>query len=147
MTSDAMVEEIIHENHLMAIIIRGNYHEEGIHFFTPPEFSQQLAYMHHPAGKLIDPHIHNPVPREVHYTKEVLVIRKGKLKVDFYSENQQYIKSRLLNEGDIILLSEGGHGFEVIEEVEMYEIKQGPYAGENDKTRFKQKKENINFNI
>ena len=28
------------------------------------------------------------------------------------------------------------HGFQVLEPVEMIEIKQGPYSGENDKTRF-----------
>ena len=97
---------------------------------------KQLAYMKHPKGKRIDAHTHNVVPREVSYTKEVLVIRKGKLRVDFYEDNQTYIESHIVEQGDIILLAFGGHGFECLEEVEMIEIKQGPYLGEQDKVRF-----------
>jgi mannose-6-phosphate isomerase-like protein (cupin superfamily) len=108
----------------------------GIHFFTPDDFSQQLAYMSHPQNKTIAPHVHNPVRREVHLTKEVLFIRKGKLRVDFYNDKQEYLESRILNGGDVILLASGGHGFTMLEDTEMFEVKQGPYAGENDKTRF-----------
>ncbi|HSW61451.1 MAG TPA: hypothetical protein VLJ60_11665, partial [bacterium] len=78
----------------------------------------------------------NHNPREVVYTQEVLVMRKGKLRVDFYDNERNYLESRILEAGDVILLASGGHGFEVIEDVEMIEVKQGPYAGENDKTRF-----------
>ncbi|MDI6716138.1 MAG: hypothetical protein QME63_04250 [Actinomycetota bacterium] len=131
-----MIENIIHKEGLLSIIIRGSYSKPGITFFTPDDLSQQLAYMNHPAGKIIQPHVHNPVPREVHYTQEVLFIKKGKLRVDFYDDEQNYLTSRILEAGDVILLATGGHGFEVLEEVEMIEVKQGPYAGENDKTRF-----------
>ena len=132
-----MIEKIEFEDELIAIIVRNNFDQEGIHFFTPDDFSQQLAFMKHPKGKIIEPHIHNPVTRQVHYTKEVLFIRKGKLKVDFFNDAKIYLESRVLHEGDVILLSTGGHGFEVLEEVEMFEVKQGPYAGDMDKTRFK----------
>jgi hypothetical protein len=121
---------------LMAVIMRGDFDEPGIHFFTPGELSQQLAYMRHPAGKVIEPHIHKPVPREVQYTQEVLLIKRGKLRVDFYDEQQRYLDSRILQAGDVILLAVGGHGFEVLEEIEMIEVKQGPYAGDQDKERF-----------
>lgn len=131
-----MIENIINDGILLAIIIRSDFNKEGIHFFTPDDFCQQLAYMHHPTGKIIEPHVHNPVKREIHYTKEVLFIKRGKLRVDFYTNSRQYIESRILNCGDVILLSEGGHGFEVLEELEMFEVKHGPYAGEQDKTRF-----------
>jgi mannose-6-phosphate isomerase-like protein (cupin superfamily) len=131
-----MLKKITHNNQLLAIIISNKFDEPGIHFFTPNEFSQQLAFMKHPKGKIIQAHVHNPVPREVHYTQEVLFIRKGKLRVDFYTENQKYIESQILETGDVILLSEGGHAFEMLEETEMIEVKQGPYVGERDKTRF-----------
>lgn len=135
-----MVENIKHNDELLAIIIYNNFNKQGIHFFTPNELSQQLAYMRHPTGKIIEPHVHNPVPREVHYTQEVLFIKKGKIKVDFYDTQQNYLESRTLETGDVILLATGGHGFEVLEEIEMIEVKQGPYAGEVDKTRFIGKK-------
>lgn len=121
---------------ILAIIIKATYNKDGITFVTPDDFSQQLAYMHHPAGHVILPHIHNEVKREILYTKEVLVIKKGKLRCDFYTDDKQYIKSECVESGDVILLASGGHGFECIEETEMIEIKQGPYAGEFDKERF-----------
>lgn len=131
-----MIENIIHNNQIYAIIIRNDYSKDGVEFFTPDEFSQQLAFMKHPKGKLIQPHLHNAVARAVHYTKEVLVVRKGTLRVDFYDDDKNFLESRELHSGDIILLAFGGHGFECIEDVEMVEIKQGPYLGEADKVRF-----------
>jgi mannose-6-phosphate isomerase-like protein (cupin superfamily) len=92
--------------------------------------------MHHPKGKVIEPHIHNEVPRNITLTQEVLFIRRGKLRVDFYNNRRDYLESRVLEEGDVILLSSGGHGFETLEELEMIEVKQGPYAGGRDKVRF-----------
>jgi mannose-6-phosphate isomerase-like protein (cupin superfamily) len=133
----APIECVVHANCLLAIIVTARFHDPGIHFLTPGEFSQQLAFMSHPAGKVIEAHVHNRVAREVHYTQEVLVIRKGRLRVDFYDHRQVYLRSSVLEAGDAILLIEGGHGFEVIEDVEMIEVKQGPYVGEQDKTRFK----------
>ncbi len=121
---------------LLAIIIRNNYKSEGVDFITPDEYSQQLAYMHHPTGKVIDAHVHNPVHRNVVLTQEVLFIKKGKLRVDFYDDYKDYLESRILESGDTVLLASGGHGFKVLEEVEMIEVKQGPYSGELDKIRF-----------
>jgi mannose-6-phosphate isomerase-like protein (cupin superfamily) len=131
-----MVEKIEHGKQLLAIIISHEFNEEGIHFFTPVDFSQQLAYMHHQPGKIIEPHTHNPVTRQVSYTQEVLFIKRGKVRVDFYDKARKPLLSRILEKGDVILLAAGGHGFEVLEELEMIEVKQGPYMGEMDKTRF-----------
>ena len=131
-----MIKTIRHNDKILAIIIPAGYSKNGVEFFTPNDFSQQLAYMKHEAGNKIDAHVHNVISREVLYTKEVLVIRKGKLRVDFYDDDKFYLESHVINAGDIILLAYGGHGFEVLEEVEMVEIKQGPYLGEQDKIRF-----------
>ena len=131
-----MFETIKVGDQLFAIIVSRDFDKSGIHFFTPDDLSQQLAYMRHPAGKVIDPHIHNPVHRNVQYTQEVLFIKRGRLRVDFYDNSQRYLESRILQAGDVILLATGGHGFEVLEEIEMIEVKQGPYAGDDDKTRF-----------
>lgn len=131
-----MLEHIKHQKDLLAIIVRNGFAGNGVHFFTPDEFSQQLAYMRHPTGKLIEPHMHNIVPRNITYTQEVLIIKRGRLRVDFYDRNKTYLQSRILNAGDIILLAAGGHGFEVLDDLEMIEVKQGPYTGDGDKTRF-----------
>ena len=131
-----MIEHIRHREEVLAIILRANFHAEGIQFFTPNDFSQQLGYMNRPQGYVIPPHVHNPVAREVQFTKEVLIIKIGKVRVDFYDDDQNYLESRILNQGDIVLLAFGGHGFEMLETSEIVEVKQGPYAGEEDKTRF-----------
>ena len=131
-----MIETIQHHDQMLALIVRADYHAEGIQFFTPGDFSQQLGYMNRPAGYSIPPHVHNPVSREVQYTNEVLFIKSGRVRVDFYSDAQEYLESTILAKGDVILLTVGGHGFEMLESTEMIEVKQGPYAGEGDKTRF-----------
>lgn len=132
----SQMQMITKKDRLLAIIIKNDYQCQGVEFLTPDEYSQQLACMHHPAGRVIDAHIHNLVHRNVVLTQEVLFIKKGRLRVDFYDDYKDYLESRVLNSGDVILLTSGGHGFKVLEEVEMIEVKQGPYSGEMDKTRF-----------
>ncbi len=131
-----MIERIQHKDEVLAIIIRVSFCKDGVDFFTPSTYSQQLGYMNRPAGYVIAPHVHNPVLREVQYTKEVLFIKSGRLRVDFYSEQQEYLESAVLEAGDVILLAYGGHGFEMLKPTEIIEVKQGPYAGDHDKTRF-----------
>ncbi|MBF0142459.1 MAG: hypothetical protein HQL57_01800 [Magnetococcales bacterium] len=132
-----MVIEVRENGVLYGIIIRHGYDRDGVSFFTPDDFSQQLAFMKHPVGKVIKPHVHNRHLREVYYTQEVLFIRKGRLRVDFFNRAQEYYKSYILEAGDAILLTDGGHGFEVLEPLEMIEVKQGPYSGELDKIVFR----------
>ena len=128
--------EVKHNGKILAIIIPKTYKNSGIEFFTPDHFSQQLAYMNRKADYVIPPHVHNAVERSVFFTQETLIIRSGKIRVDFFDDNKDYIFSRELFAGDVILLIDGGHGFKMLEDTEIIEIKQGPYAGENDKVRF-----------
>ena len=131
-----MLEEIKYNNKILGIVIRSNFKKEGIAFFTPDNFSQQLGYMSHPVDYKIPPHVHNVVERKVELTQEVLYIKSGKVRVDFYDENQIYLESRIVSKGDVVLLAHGGHGFKMLEKSEMIEVKQGPYCGELDKVRF-----------
>ncbi|UYF78785.1 MULTISPECIES: hypothetical protein [Acinetobacter] len=131
-----MIKYITHNNQLLSVIIHRNFEKQGIEFFTPDDFSQQLAYMKRPKDYVIPPHVHNPVLREVHLTQEVLFIKSGRVRVDFYDDDKNYLESTTVEAGDVILLAHGGHGFEMLEESEIIEVKQGPYAGEMDKVRF-----------
>ena len=128
--------EVKEGDELLAIILRSSYREKGIHFLTSNDLSQQLAFMRHPVGKEILPHVHNPVERRVALTQESLFIRNGRMRVDFYDDTQKYLRSYELGAGDVILLIKGGHGFVMLEDTEFIEVKQGPYAGDQDKTRF-----------
>jgi len=131
-----MIEYIHNNNQIISIIIRSHYNSDGIKFFTPDDFSQQLAYMNRERGYTIPPHVHNPVDRKVSLTQEVLFIKSGKVRVDYYNDEKKYLESRILNLGDVVLFSGGGHGFTMIENSEIIEVKQGPYSGDQDKTRF-----------
>lgn len=131
-------EVIKNKKEVLAIIIYKDYRQApGISFFTPPDFPQQLAFMTRKKGEIIEAHSHNAITREISLTQEVLIVRKGELKVNFYDSKRRYLKSRILKGGDVILLAALGHGFEVIKPTEMIEVKQGPYLGKDDKTRFK----------
>ena len=130
------IEQIFDEYRMIAIIVYAQYRSEGIEFFTPHNFSQQLAVMRRPKGYRIPPHVHKAVPRNVRYTQETLFIKAGRVKINFYDEHKRYLESRELKTGDVLLLVSGGHDFEMLEETEMIEVKQGPYAGENDKECF-----------
>lgn len=132
---DSILRYYDSSNKMIALVIKANHSNQGINFLTQDEDFMQVAYMGHPAGHDIVPHYHNRIPRNVDYTCETLIMRKGVMEVDLY-EDQKIIYAFELREGDILTMFGGGHGFKMIEDVEMVEIKQGPYAGPNDKTRF-----------
>ena len=134
--AETPIEVVNDGDAVVAIILRSTYSEPGVHFFSEGHFSQQLGFIGHAAGHLIPPHVHNEVPREVLNTQETLFIRKGSVRVDLYSNECVLLVSRVLGTGDVILLATGGHGFEILEDSEIIEVKQGPYAGVEDKVRF-----------
>lgn len=131
-----MTIKILDGEKILAIHIPVEYESNDIEFYTPNYFSQQLAYMKRPQNYQIQPHIHNDIKREILKTTETLFIKSGKVKVNFYNKKKEYLKSIIIKTGDILLLADGGHGFEMLEESEIIEVKQGPYAGDSDKERF-----------
>lgn len=132
---DSNFEVVSFEGETLAMIIRDSFSRSGVSFFTPKEFPQQLAYMEHPAGKVIDAYLHKLV-RQIEWTQEVLFVKRGRVLVKFYTPDKDYLSSRVLYAGDIILLASGGHGFEMLEDASFFEVKQGPYMGEHEKLRF-----------
>lgn len=135
-----MIETIKWKDQIIALIVRAGYDVEGIKFLSPNEFSLQLGHMRRPAGYEVVPHTHNPVERTTVGTQEVLFLKKGVIRIDFYSLDQEYLESRELHAGDIILLAGAGHGIDVIEEAVLVEVKNGPYIEGADKGRFEGKK-------
>ena len=128
---------IAHNDVILACILPADFTGEGIQFFTPSSFSQQLGYMNRPKGHVVPPHDHNSIPRTIEWTQEALFIRRGRVRLDIYlPETREYFASHVLNTGDVALLAHGGHGLVMLEQSEIIEVKQGPYVGEADKTRF-----------
>ena len=132
-----MLEKIIYKKKLLALIVRGKYrNRKGVTFFTPNESTQQFGYMKHKKKYVIRPHLHKKRLTKILNTTEVILILKGILRVDFYTQYEKYLSSKILKENDIIMLVHGGHGFKVLKDVEMLEIKQGPYSLNKDKIKF-----------
>jgi hypothetical protein len=132
-----MIKEIIHKNKLYALIIKENYqNKKGISFFTKNDANQQIGFMSHPKNYLIKPHKHQKRETKIFITSEVIIIQKGKLRVDFYDTGKKYLFSTIVKKNQIIMLVHGGHGFKVLEPIKMLEIKQGPFVSNKDKVKF-----------
>jgi hypothetical protein len=130
------VEHIQAEGKPIAIIVRNDFNQPGVNFFSPFEFSQQLGILVHPPGHEVKAHVHNVIARDVRVTQEVLFVIEGKVEITLYNESKEFITSRLLTQGDTILLAYGGHGIKILESSKILEVKQGPYTGMEDKEFF-----------
>jgi|TARA_B100001964_G_C14114327_1_gene545378 hypothetical protein len=132
-----MIEEIKYKKKLFALIVSGKYrNKKGLTFFTPDQATQQFSYMNYKRGHIINAHKHSKRLTKILRTTEVILLLKGVLRVDFYNQQKKYLFSKILKEKDIIMLVHGGHGFKAIKDVEMIEVKQGPYSLVKDKIKF-----------
>jgi len=130
------LNQITKNGHIYAIVLRREFAHPGPNFFTPGEFSQQLGMLIHPKGKIVQRHRHKLVKREIFRTQEVLILLEGKIRVELFDDDGEKIKALLMTPGDAILLARGGHRVKVLEAAKMIEVKQGPYAGFDDKEFF-----------
>lgn len=128
--------EWIEDEVVLAIIIRANILPEKTTFITPETFTQQAGFVVYPKGGTITAHDHVPVERHIVGTSETLIVKKGKLLTRIYNLNRRLVKEVELGEGDILMLVNGGHGFSMMEDTVLFEIKQGPYTGLVEKERF-----------
>tara|TARA_B100001540_G_C15785363_1_gene632988 strand:- start:1003 stop:1434 length:432 start_codon:yes stop_codon:yes gene_type:complete len=137
-----MIERIYHQKKLYALIVRSKYKKKkGISFFTDKNATQQFGYMNHKKNHIILPHRHNKRHSKIDITTEVIIILDGILRVDFYNNKEKYLFSKKLYSNDLIMLSNGGHGFKVLKDVKMIEVKQGPYSLSKDKVKFEKANE------
>ena len=132
-----MITKIHHKKKLYALIVNNNYRQmKGINFFSSNDLPQQFGYIYQKKNHVIQPHKHNKRLTKILITTEVIILFKGILRVDFYDNKKKYLFSKKIYAGDIIMLVNGGHGFKVLKDVEMIEVKQGPYSLSADKTKF-----------
>ncbi len=130
------IEKIKIGKKLLALLIKANTKTDNTAFFTQPEANLQVGHVVYPKKTSIKRHIHKTIHRRLDRTEEVLIVKKGKCSIDIYDENKKLITTRELSEGDIIILVSGGHGFQILEDTVLLEIKQGPYTGVVEKERF-----------
>ena len=102
----------------------------GLKFFSADQEFVQVGTWNYDAGKKLLAHAHNPVKREVPWTQEILYVRRGKLRAHIYDTHGEKVAELVVNEGDVIALLMGGHGYEILEDgTQVLEIKNGPYVG------------------
>ena len=130
------VEHITWNGKALAYIIRAEIDPRETTFMTPGDFKQQVGFIVYPAGSEIPRHVHRPVERRLEETSEVLIVRKGRCEVDFYGDDRNLVAARNLRAGDILILVAGGHGFRILEDTVLIEVKQGPYTGVQERERF-----------
>ncbi len=131
-----MIDKIEWEGRIFALILRQDYEPEGVNFVTSEDSPLQLGILKHQRGHKIKPHIHKSSPKTINEVYEVLHIAYGKVEAEFYESAGEKIGGTVLNSGDTILLISGGHGFNILEDSKIIEVKQGPYHGiEEDKVR------------
>ena len=130
------MERIDWEGRSLAYILRAEVSAEKTTFLTPSDYKLQLGFVVYPNGGEVARHIHLPIERHLIGTSEVLLVKKGRCEVDIYDTKKQFVTTRELRSGDVLLLVEGGHGFRMFEDTVFLEIKQGPYTGLEEKERF-----------
>jgi len=130
------IEYIVSEKTPIAIIIGAGYAPAETTFITEPTATQQLGYIVYPKGHTITPHQHKPQLRQIVGTTEVILVKHGAVEAVLFDNQRKFIAKKLLNSGDIIILLNGGHGFEILEDAVLVEIKQGPYMPNDDKEYF-----------
>ena len=133
--SDTFLHKLYAHDKLLAIKCNVDNFCEGVNFFTDKNMGLQVGVLKHQAGTVIQAHEHKKILRKVELTNEVLIILYGKIKANFYYK-RELVESWVCGPGDILLLLEGGHGFEIVEEACIIEAKLGPYLEQDDKIRF-----------
>lgn len=133
---DKDIEIITAHDQILCYIIKNTIQLNNTMFITPPDAKQQVGFIVYPKGGHIARHVHKQSERNILGMAEVLVIRSGRCQIDIYDDNYEIIATRELCQGDIVLMVRGGHGFKVLEDTIMLEIKQGPYLGVDDKILF-----------
>ncbi len=121
---------------LLAYIVRVEFTTDITSFITPPEHNFQVGFVVHPQGGEIQSHFHRTIDRHISNTSEVLVVRKGCCEIDVSDEQQRLVETLQLNPGDVMVMVSGGHGFRMLKDTVLLEIKQGPYIGIEEKKRF-----------
>ncbi len=132
-----MNHECIFDNNIVyAYLIRNTDNPDNTSFITTSDLNLQLGFIVYPEGSEIPRHFHYQVQRSIQGTSEVIIVREGSCIVDIYTFKKELIASRTMEKGDIVMFVSGGHGFRITEKTILFEIKQGPYSGTDEKERF-----------
>jgi hypothetical protein len=135
-STDSRIETIAHAGKVICLIVRGEPAPKKTEFYTPNEFTLQVGHIAYREGHTIARHAHPRIVRTLDRLSEVLVMQEGRAEMDLYDDDNVLVATRELRQGDLVVLVSGGHGFRMLEDTVMVEIKQGPYSGKPEKVQF-----------
>ena len=132
------VEKVFSKNKLLAYIVRNIAQINGQKFFSETEDFLQVGVMGLSEDTELKPHYHLPQHKTIDKNQEVLIILSGKIEVTFFDiDSNEKVDSKIVDGGCILVLIDGGHGFRMLEDTQLVEVKQGPYEGQSmDKSYF-----------
>lgn len=137
LTTSTEIEQVTDRaGKVLAVIARAEYEPEQTSFVTPDSFTQQLGFVVYGAGEKVAAHLHLPIARHLEGTSEAIIVRRGRAVLTIYDDNKETMHKSTMSQGDVVVLVAGGHGFEMLEDTVLMEIKQGPYTGLREKERF-----------
>lgn len=130
-----LIEKITENEKIIAIVVRSNFKPEGVNFLTSESSPLQLGVSSYKKGDVLKAHTHIPRERMIKNTQEMVYVRNGKMELYLFNSKGKLIRTLILEGGDAVFFSAGGHGWKTIEDSEIIEVKQGPYLGvDQDKT-------------
>ena len=111
-----MIEKIFYKKKLLAMILPEKKNlKKGVNFLTPSHLTLQLGFIKHKSNTYIKPHTHKNYLRKI---------------------KKKYLFSKVVNKNKILILLEGSHGFKILRNCSIIEVKQGPFSLSMDKERF-----------
>lgn len=120
---------------IIAIVVKRDFKKDGVNFVSKKDFPLQLGISSYKKDNRIKPHFHIEKEIKVNKVQEVIHIESGRTMVSLYDLNGKKFKSVELSDGDTIFFVDGGHGFEMLEDTKIIEVKQGPYFGKDKDKR------------
>jgi len=133
------VETIKHNGKLISIIYREHDWVKGLNFLTPDELFIQVGSWWYDKGTKLDSHIHKEFDRTANRTQETIYVKQGSVRVLLFKEDESFLQDIELKQGDLAILVNGGHGYEILEDnTQIIESKNGPFISvSQDKKKFK----------
>lgn len=122
------MEKYYYKNKLIGIKI-SKFPEGSVPHTDSKEAQESVGILtlKHKKGSYLKAHIHKNAYRVTDHLQEAFIVRKGKVRIDLYGPDQKFFKYIYLNEGELFLAIDGGHGFHVLKDCEIFEVKNGPF--------------------
>lgn len=132
------MEEIKYKKRTICRIFSMNKIDKSLAFYSDNSEFLQVGTWNYDNGVTLQRHIHNILPRQINRTNELIVVMNGRIRLDLYSIEKEFIRSFELKSYDVAILMECGHGYEILEDnTKVLEVKNGPYFGPDlDRERF-----------